>query len=93
MKVLYHNRHQSSSAPDDVEFVPDLHDLLSRVDVLTISMPLSESTRKLIGEKEIRTMKRGSIIVNTARGHIIDEEALIKALQDGHVSKPISERR
>ncbi|KAG1828556.1 hypothetical protein EV424DRAFT_1536569 [Suillus variegatus] len=40
----------------------------------------------LVGEKEIRTMKKGSIIVNTARGKVVDEEAMIRALEDGHLS-------
>lgn len=87
MKMLYHNRRQSATAPQDVEYVQDLYDMLKQVDVLMVSIPLSQSTRGFIGEKEIRAMKKGSIIVNTARGPIIDEEAMIRALQDGHVSR------
>lgn len=87
MKMVYHNRRKSTTAPGDVEYIPDLYDMLGMVDVLMISIPLSESTRGFIGEKEIRSMKKGSIIVNTARGPIIDEEAMICALQDGHVSR------
>jgi glyoxylate reductase len=90
MKMLYHNRRKSSSAPADVEYCPDLLDMLGKVDVLMVSIPLSASTRGFIGEKEIRAMKKGSIIVNTARGPIIDEEAMIRALQDGHVSWSLS---
>lgn len=86
MKMLYHNRRRSPSASDDVEYIEDLYEMLRRLDVLMISIPLSKSTEGLIGEKEIRAMKRGSIIVNTARGPIIDEEAMIFALEDGHVS-------
>jgi len=85
MKMLYHNRRQSSVAPSDVGYVADLYDLLRDVDVLLVSIPLNDATRRFIGEKEIRSMKRGSIIINTARGPIIDEEAMIGALQDGHV--------
>ncbi len=56
---------------------------LGKVDVLMVSIPLSEETLGFLCEKEIRNMKRGSIIVNTARGPIIDEEAMIRALLDG----------
>ncbi len=56
---------------------------LGKVDVLMVSIPLSEKTLGFLCEKEIRNMKRGSIIVSTARGPIIDEEAMIRALLDG----------
>lgn len=56
---------------------------LGKVDVLMVSIPLSEKTLGFLCEKGIRNMKRGSIIVNTARGPIIDEEAMIRALLDG----------
>jgi hypothetical protein len=52
----------------------------------SIHVPLNENTVHLVDEKAIRTMKKGSIIINTARGKVIDEEALIRALEDGHVS-------
>jgi len=86
MKMLYHNRSPSKLAPKDIEYVPDLYELLKQVDVLSIHVPLGPATMKLIGEKEIRTMKKGSIIINTARGKVIDEEAMIKALDDGHLA-------
>ncbi|WWC72809.1 uncharacterized protein I206_106773 [Kwoniella pini CBS 10737] len=83
--LLYHNRKPNALAPSDVEYIADLYELLGKVDVLMVSIPLSDKTRGFIGEKEIRAMKKGSIIVNTARGPIIDEEAMIEALQDGHL--------
>ena len=86
MKMIYHNRRPSAKAPKDIEYVEDYYEFLKRVDVLSVHVPLSKATEKIVGEKEIRTMKKGSIIVNTARGKVIDEEAMIKALQDGHVS-------
>ena len=87
MKMLYHNRRPSADAAPDTTYCASLDELLATVDVLMISIPLSAATRGLIGEKQIRTMKRGSIIVNTARGPVVDEEAMIRALQDGHVSR------
>lgn len=86
MRILYHNRKPSSLAPEGVEYVGDLYEMLRQVDVLSVHMPLSAKTQGFVGEKEIRTMKKGSIIINTARGKVIDQEAMIKALQDEHVS-------
>jgi glyoxylate reductase len=86
MKMIYHNRRISPLAPQDVEYCDDMYEMLGRVDVLTVNVPLNAGTRGLLGRKEIRSMKRGSIIINTARGAIIDEEEMILALQDGHVS-------
>jgi len=54
--------------------------------VLSVHVPLRKETEGLVGEKWIRTLKPGAIIVNTARGKVIDEEAMIRALEDGHVS-------
>jgi glyoxylate reductase len=86
MNIVYHNRKVNKDAPSDVTYVKDLYEMLKQVDVLYLSLPLNANTKGFIGDKEIRTMKKGSIIVNTARGGVIDEEAMIKALQDGHVS-------
>jgi D-3-phosphoglycerate dehydrogenase len=62
--------------------VVDLETLLKESDIVTIHTSLRENTIKLIGEKEFRLMKKEAVIVNTARGAIIDEEALVKALQE-----------
>lgn len=86
MKVLYHSRKPAANAPDWAEYCPELSDFLAKTDVLSVHIPLNEQTAGLIGENEIRTLKKGSIIVNTARGGVIDEDALIRALEDGHVS-------
>lgn len=84
-KILYHNRSPKKDAPEWCEYVPTLEGLLSRVDVLSVHCPLNERTVGLVGEKQIRTLKKGAIIINTARGKVIDEEALIRALDDGHL--------
>lgn len=86
MSVYYHNRRPSSQAPASVTYCPSLADMLGKVDVLSVHMPLSAKTVGFVGESELKSMKRGSIIINTARGKVIDEEALIKALQNGQVS-------
>ncbi|HUT67638.1 MAG TPA: D-2-hydroxyacid dehydrogenase [Dehalococcoidales bacterium] len=59
-----------------------LKQLLSESDYVVVSTPLTPETRGLIGEKELRSMKPGAYIINIARGGIIDEEALIRALDE-----------
>lgn len=66
----------------DVEFVP-LEELLERSDIVSLHIPLTEQTSKMIGERELNLMKRGAFLINTSRGAIVDEEALFRALQIG----------
>jgi len=72
--------------PEDVSDVDlklvDMDTVLSESDFLNISCPLSEKTRHLIGEKELKKMKPTAFLINTARGPIIDEAVLIKALRE-----------
>lgn len=70
---------------DDFDMASDLDDFLRRVDILSLHCPLTEQTRGLIGKRELALMKAGSIIVNTARGPVIDEAALIESLRSGHL--------
>ena len=60
-------------------------ELLSAADIISLHIPLLPETRNLIGEKEINRMKHHAIIVNVARGHIVDEQALARALRDGRL--------
>lgn len=69
-----------------VEFTDSLDDLLARADVVTLHVPLTPHTRHLIGEAQLRRMKRGSYLVNASRGPVVDEQALIRALRDGHLA-------
>ena len=62
-----------------------LPDLLPQVDVLTLHCPLAGNTHGLIGEHELAAMKPGAILINTARGGIVDEHALAHALRSGHL--------
>jgi D-3-phosphoglycerate dehydrogenase len=66
-----------------VELMPNLEALLVQSDFVTIHLPRSPETEALIGERELGLMKAGARIVNTARGGIVDERALVKALRDG----------
>jgi phosphoglycerate dehydrogenase-like enzyme len=59
-----------------------LPELLSASDFVILALPLTNETRGLIGEKELRGMKPGAYLINVARGAIVDEEALVRALEE-----------
>ena len=63
----------------------DLDELLGRSDVVTVHVPITRATRGLIGRKELMKLKPGAIVLNVARGGIVDEGALAEALRSGHV--------
>jgi D-3-phosphoglycerate dehydrogenase len=74
--------------PPAVEFLgsPDtLFDILPEIDVLFLCAPLTEHTRNLIDARAIARMKKGAILVNVARGAMVDENALVDALESGHL--------
>src|SRR5262245_16143290 len=68
-----------------IEAVADLDQLLPRCDFLTVHTPLTDETRNLIGATQLARIKKGARVLNCARGGIINEEALIAALQSGHL--------
>ncbi|HLD17839.1 MAG TPA: D-glycerate dehydrogenase [Patescibacteria group bacterium] len=87
VKILYTNR-----KPDlDLEkkygakFVP-LKELLKNADFVSLHVPLTPETRHLIGTKQLQTMKKTAFLINTARGPIIDEHALVQALKKGKIA-------
>jgi C-terminal binding protein len=63
-----------------------MEELLAQSDVLSIHCPLTRGTRGLIGEKELRRLPRNAVVVNTARGPILDIDALERCLRDGHIA-------
>ncbi|MGS2718551.1 phosphoglycerate dehydrogenase [Eionea flava] len=65
--------------------VRDLHELLGMSDVVTLHVPESASTKDMFGAQEIAAMKQGSILINAARGTVVDIDALAKALHDKHL--------
>jgi D-2-hydroxyacid dehydrogenase (NADP+) len=74
--------------PRDVEevFPPDrLHELLSKSDVVVLSAASTPETRLLLGEGALNAMRRGALLVNVARGRLVDDDALIEALRDGRI--------
>ena len=62
-----------------------LHDLLAESDFVVLAIPLTAATKGLIGEAELRAMKPGAYFINVARGEIVDEEALIRALEENRI--------
>ncbi len=82
MAVLYHNRRRrdDASARVGAEYAP-LDDLLRRADYVVLTVPLSDATRGLIGARELALMKPTAVLVNVARGAVVDTEALTQALE------------
>ncbi|SFQ55908.1 glycerate dehydrogenase [Halopseudomonas formosensis] len=64
---------------------PSLEALLPRVDILSLHCPLTDSTRNMIGRNELALMKPGSLLINTGRGGLVDEQALVDSLRSGHL--------
>ncbi|MEH6565626.1 MAG: 2-hydroxyacid dehydrogenase [Halopseudomonas sp.] len=64
---------------------PDVNTLLEQIDVLTLHCPLTEQTRNLIGAEQLARMRKGSLLINTGRGGLVDEQALADSLRAGHL--------
>jgi len=87
MEIHYHNR--SRLSPEDEAgaiFHADVDSLLEVSDFLSLHCPATPDTRKLLNAKRLARLPEGAVIVNTARGALIDEAALLEALNSGHVA-------
>lgn len=82
MNVLLAKRDKNDTRHDRIA----LHDLLPVIDVLSLHCPLTDNTEGMIAEAELARMKPDAIIINTARGGLIDERALLSALQQGQIA-------
>jgi glyoxylate reductase len=88
MKVIYYDVYRMSQEEEQqyhVTYMP-FEDVLQQADFVSIHTPYMPSTHHLISERELNLMKPGSILINTARGPIVDEKALVKALQAGTIA-------
>ncbi len=87
LKVIGHDRFLTAAAAAklDLERV-SFQGLLERADVITVHVPRTKETVKMLGRQALRKVKRGVLVVNAARGGIIDEAALLEALNDGRVA-------
>lgn len=87
MKVLYFNRHRLPAEIEEecrAEYVP-FDTLLAESDYISLNTPLNESTYHLLNSNTLKKVKKGAFIINTARGPVIDESALVEALDKGYV--------
>lgn len=87
MRVLGFDRHPTSElhAVPGFQYVDQLTALMAACDVVSLHLPLSESTTALIDDEMIAQMKRGAILINTARGGLVDEDAIMRGLQQGQL--------
>lgn len=88
MEIAYHNRHPLSPSIENMlgaRYEPDLDRLVAEADILTLHCPASPATHDLLNARRIAAMKPGAYVINTARGELIDEEALLDALESGHL--------
>jgi glyoxylate reductase len=81
MSVIHHTRHDTGMPG----WIADLHRLLAESDVVSLHVPLTDATRHLIGAPELARMRDTAVLVNTARGPVVDEAALATALEDGTI--------
>ena len=81
MEVRHHTRHQTGLDG----WVADLDELLRGSDIVSLHVPLSDSTRGLIDRRRIGLLSRDTVLVNTARGPVLDEQALAEALEQGRL--------
>lgn len=88
MRVCYHSRRRADAEVEracGASFVPTLDALLPQCDVISLHCPATPDTHHLIGDAELRRMRPSAFLVNTSRGDVVDETALIAALQDGTI--------
>ncbi len=86
MKVIYHNRRTSPDLEKQTgaRYV-DRETLFRESDFISIHVPLTPETHHLVGEREFAMMKRSAVLINTSRGPVVDEKALVKALASGQI--------
>ncbi|ORY26044.1 2-hydroxyacid dehydrogenase [Naematelia encephala] len=89
MTIQYHNRRRlpvEKEAELGVKYVPTLDELLETSDVVSLNLPLNANTKHLISDSAFKKMKSSAVLINTARGPVVDEAALVRALQAGEIA-------
>ncbi|KAJ6445275.1 2-hydroxyacid dehydrogenase [Purpureocillium lavendulum] len=90
MRVRYYNRRRlgiDDEAEYNARYCPSLHELLAQSDVVSLHCPLTPKTEGLMSRAEFAAMKDGAFLVNTARGGLVDEDALVEALESGKLAR------
>jgi glyoxylate reductase len=87
MRILYHNRNRDPEAEESlgVEY-SDLSTLLEEAHFVSLNVPLTDETEGLIGEPELRAMRPDAVLINVARGPVVDPDALHSALTEGWIA-------
>ena len=86
MEIVYTSRSRKEEAEEKGYSQLELTELLSTSDFVTLHVPLTAETENMIGMQELRMMKKSAFLINTARGALIDEDALYQALSEGIIS-------
>ena len=87
MRVIYHNRKRNFEveASLDVEYAT-LERLLAESHFVTLNVPLTQETTRFIGEAQLRLMRKDALLINVARGPVVDQQALVRALTEGWIA-------
>lgn len=89
LNIVYNKRHRLPASIEDelgVTFEPDLDRLVAKSDIITLHCPLTAETDKLMSRERIGLMKRDAYLINSSRGELVDEDALIEALTRGRIA-------
>lgn len=91
MRILYHSRHPNPNAPKECEYFPDdrVNEMYAQADILSVHVPLRKETEGFVNESIFSALKPGAVLINTARGKVVDEAAMIRALESGQVRSPL----
>ncbi|MGY8985724.1 MAG: 2-hydroxyacid dehydrogenase [Sphingomonadales bacterium] len=88
MKIIYHSRHQKPEMEKalDIEFKPEINDIFKKADFISLHIPLSEKTHHIVNQETLSLMKKQCILINTGRGSLVDEKALIEFLKNNKIA-------
>jgi len=89
MNIIYNKRHRLPASVEEelgVTFEPDLDRLIAKADIVTLHCPLTAETNRIMNREKIALMKRDAYLINSSRGELVDDDALIEALQRGRIA-------
>jgi glyoxylate reductase len=87
MKVLYHDiAHNASIEQEGAQYIDSIDSIIQHVDIVTLHVPLMDSTKHLMNEQRLSSLKPGAMLINTSRGPVVDERALVRVLKEGTLS-------